>query len=1325
MQVSVIPLRSGGQSPDVIRERAVRLFQFLREYTLLRTKSLRTTDAYEEVIWLADVPQTPGCRCAVLDPDGKDAEIWLEVAQPRIEPPPPPPEVLRRWLKPDGLSDSSLDAPPIFDEIQLSDEATAPGEEPPWVRFDEMSVAGRAHAQYVDGRWRPWAELDRARRRQQQVYTDLFRLHQSQQRLGEAHEVVMGLGHLSWRTPSGVAVRRHLVVAQSDVRFDARAGVISVVAAVDGARPALEQDMLEPDERPAADQLDPIASMLSEVGDDIFSDEALRHALQEWAQAASSRGHYEDGLERPASVTDDPVVHLAPALILRRRTERSIVQAIEAITTHLQQEGAYVPAGVQQLVGIVEDDEPGVARDAEAAASVDEPLFPLPANEEQLDIVRRLTGRPGVLVQGPPGTGKSHTIANLVAHLLAQGQRVLVTSHTARALEVLRAKVPEEIRQLAVVVLGNDVSGREELRASVMGIQRRFSSWNRRRSDERVSSLRQALTQARQAEAAALSQLRALRESDTYRHPPSFGGYEGTSQQIATTLRWQAAEYEWITTRGEPRGEYPLSREEASELQTLLRELDESAETELALAAPDQADLAAPGVFAEMIESERGAAAASAEVERFRSHPAYGPLRSCVSEARSGLWSAAHELAQARFATEQRGDPWVASAASQVLHGSSARWRDLERFTSEVLESVRPRLAAVGHAQVTGIEARSPAVVLGDSRPLLDHLGQGHGWGRGPLRAAVVKRAQYVADEVRVDGIPCRDVGVLMRLVTWLEVQAALDGLDAEWSALVIAPTGSPGARAAVYEDALAALQAVLLLESRLRSALAAAAAIPDMPGQGWNDPAAVSGLVGAAAAAHRDAAWADAAARFAEMEAVLRAVGGSGQVHGAVDAMLDALVSRDAPLYRDAYSALEVVAQRGERRRRRDVLLALLHEAAPGVATSLLADRGLQDARLASLHAAWDWVRASAWLRRLADPAELRRLERELDTARQEIERQTRALAAELAWAQTMGRLTESERQHLVAWEKAVQRIGKGTGKTAPAWRAKAREAMEGCRTAVPAWIMPIYKVAETVDIAPEAFDVVIVDEASQSGPEALFLQFLARRMIVVGDDQQISPSNIGIQREKVELLNAQYMKDIKLGSFFNADTSLFDIAAIRYRHRVMLREHFRCMPEIIQFSNGLCYRDQPLIPLRQFGADRLTPAVRTTHVQDGYRTADVNEPEANAIVERVEACLRDPAYDGRTLGVVSLVGPGQAEHIRRLLAERIDPAEIERRQLLCGEAYAFQGDERDVMFLSLVQAPSDGRRIAVLSRDADKRRFNVGPVVPGTRCGSSTRRP
>src|SRR5262249_7881583 len=77
-------------------------------------------------------------------------------------------------------------------------------------------------------------------------------------------------------------------------------------------------------------------------------------------------------------------------------------------------------------------------------------------NAEQLEIARHLEQQGAVLVQGPPGTGKTHTIANLLGHLLSQGKRVLVTSHTAKALKVLRDHVVKPLQPLCVSVLNDD-----------------------------------------------------------------------------------------------------------------------------------------------------------------------------------------------------------------------------------------------------------------------------------------------------------------------------------------------------------------------------------------------------------------------------------------------------------------------------------------------------------------------------------------------------------------------------------------------------------------------------------------------------------------------------------------------------------------------------------------------------------------------------------------------------------------------------------------------------------------------------------------------------
>ncbi|NED61443.1 hypothetical protein G3I15_10965, partial [Streptomyces sp. SID10244] len=75
-----------------------------------------------------------------------------------------------------------------------------------------------------------------------------------------------------------------------------------------------------------------------------------------------------------------------------------------------------------------------------------------------------------------------------------------------------------------------------------------------------------------------------------------------------------------------------------------------------------------------------------------------------------------------------------------------------------------------------------------------------------------------------------------------------------------------------------------------------------------------------------------------------------------------------------------------------------------------------------------------------------------------------------------------------------------------------------------------------------------------------------------------------------------------------------------------------FRSMPEIIEFSSRQFYSGAPLLPVRQFGADRLPP-LRSVAVDDGVAGGQgasvVNENEAAAIVAALATCLDDPAYD------------------------------------------------------------------------------------------------
>ena len=69
----------------------------------------------------------------------------------------------------------------------------------------------------------------------------------------------------------------------------------------------------------------------------------------------------------------------------------------------------------------------------------------------------------------------------------------------------------------------------------------------------------------------------------------------------------------------------------------------------------------------------------------------------------------------------------------------------------------------------------------------------------------------------------------------------------------------------------------------------------------------------------------------------------------------------------------------------------------------------------------------------------------------------------------------------------------------------------MAAAQAAVPVWIAPLSRVAESFDARASRFDVVIIDEASQCDVMGLIALYLGAQIVVVGDDQQVTPAAVG----------------------------------------------------------------------------------------------------------------------------------------------------------------------------------------------------------------------
>ncbi len=1292
------------------------LFRFLLDFVALRTKTVRDVSQYEDIVWLADIPRRRGCHCAVWG-TGEDTEThsWLSVKQPRLIPPPQPSGELVRWMRPSEISDSSLEMPELLDELATDRDEQVPS--PPSSILDHPEIK-REWEEYVQNSWWPWAERDRVEQAVQRVYSKLFAMYQRQQRLGEQYEIVLGVGLLCWEPDGHAPLRRHAVVANASLELDGRRGVIEASAASDGPDLRFELDMVEPSLRPDSTEQQGLNESLEALGEELWASDGLSAVLTELVRLLSPQGQYQSTMVAERGVSPAPRVDFAPALILRRRTERSLTTAFADIVGQLES-GVQVPPALAKFMSST---DPGTA--CESSLVVDstqesETYFPLEANEEQLRIVERLRDNPGVLVQGPPGTGKSHTIVNLMCHLLAAGKRVLVSSQGARALRVLRRYIDErvpEIAPLAVVLLGADRESLQAMEDSVAGITSKHSFWDPEESDARLSQFESQLDVARRQGAEAYKRLVAIRETEVFEHSSACGGYHGTLRAIASRLGNEEAELGWIRFPVAAEAAPPVTDEEFRELLHLLRESELSDWIQTGTRLPQPEELPDPASLEGLVTIETGAIEAC---ERDGMHDD-GSKSQLLAEADPSvlkrLESDVQELLDIADRIDRHIQPWTGRLVREVLGDKDRVWRELLEATQEHLREVADRTRWADELQVGGLGARDRHVVRAQAERLRDHLRGGGSWGFGPFRHKTAKECLYFREEVTVQGQACDTPELIRDLLEWLAIFEHIRLVSELWSDVCECSLKGFSAQVGEYEDLCEPLEdamTLLTVKARVQGGIDGIGGVAEPT---WHDVEDLKRLLRSISSARHMQARTSATA---SVEVLLRRIAKLAESEHS-DPLLGEMAGfaegRDTGAYRLAHAEIERRRILVAASKRRAQLLDALGDSSSDLAEELQrsAADSVWDDRSAAFVRAWNWARCSEWVRDMAKPGVEREAYREVESARTRSKELLARIAAESAWQRCFHAMSEEARRSLVAWSKAVRRIGKGTGKYAAQHRREARGHLQACQRAIPAWIMPLYRVADTIAVKPNQFDVVILDEASQSGPEALLCAYLAKSMVVVGDDKQISPTYAGVNHRDVTVLRTRHLGDLPQSDSYGVHQSIFDLAEIAFSGRIRLREHFRCMPEIIQFSNQLCYSGEPLIPLRQYGKGRLEPVVSTRYITGGYMkgrsSQAVNPPEAEAIVEHiVNMCGDADGYAGKSIGVISLLGSGQARLIESMLIEHVGPDILEERQIVCGDAYAFQGDERDVMLLSMVSAPADDRRIGVLANEAAKRRFNV----------------
>lgn len=1082
---------------------------------------------------------------------------------------------------------------------------------------------------------------------------------------------------------------------------------------------------------------------LEDAGADanLAGDESLSEALEKFAASLHPDCRFVPaGEELPEGSGEKPAFTLeaSPVILIEPRPS-GVRSAIRSIRKDIA-EHRDVPAHLMEIVcpdvfpTLASGLTPTLSLEAKLAATAGEDpdvLLAKPANPEQLAIAHEVEHNNVVLVQGPPGTGKTHTIANLLGHFLSQGKRVLVTSHTTKALSVVKDLLPKEIQPLCVTMLGD----RKDLEQTSSELITRLTRLNVEDLEARIRAL--SLERHRLGTALADRRRRIFEQRRIEHEAVEFNGRRYTLTEIAKFLR-EAERLQALIPGEVAEGPLPLS----------FRELLELYGTNGRWGAETARDLS--GLLPELellpdVDTMRGMN------RRWRDVLAEDAGDVTIDERRSASGERLHAFMKGGETLLVAPESGISALTPAMDLSPLTETDDMKRLALSLGLADEACRAAFEQLEAE-LSAANELTLAVDRASLLDSR-------TVVIPDAIDADASVKAAEWFAANDPDGSTGFLGRLFNKeaREAADALAGVEVDGSR----PTSKESFEAVALH---ARLKAAVKTAARTWDSLAERAGAPAFATYGDN---AVRTLFTRYGTSLSDTCiwWRRVFVPYIE-----------GLLSAGIEAegMKELLESAD-PLEAARRFATDVLAPVHTARHREAELHALrewqatesqkLYAAAPACATArrlaaatlvdpdaweleaerlrkLLEDQPLFARRTELLErlraAAPEWANAleagepgfttsnpspeitNAWLYRQLERIYTRATAADLDALQSDAERlcadlreATAQLAVAKAWLAVKSRLSNGPALSNLFSLAAYMKRAVGRGRKSAAWRREVNRLLPACQQAVPVWIMMIQDALLNFSTASK-FDVIVVDEASQADMTALPLLYMGKKVIVVGDDRQVTPLSVGTSEAAVDALCARHLEGrVKEPKLYDSRLSLYGLVQSMAFPAHMLVEHFRSVPEIIGWCSRLSYNGT-IRPLRDASSSSLKPAVVPWRTRGTAGDNGVNEEEAQAVIRLLRAMIHDPAYDGKTFGIIPMrsVHGAQVNRIRRLLVENFDPREIERRRIHCGIPAEFQGDERDVVILSLVDSAAPGLPLRKETDGADgmmKKRWNV----------------
>ena len=1033
----------------------------------------------------------------------------------------------------------------------------------------------------------------------------------------------------------------------------------------------------------------------------------------------SNKGYFIDDEEMLNIKEDDILIEDKPLIFIRKK-DTGIVKAIESIVDRIENHGE-IPNQLLELVGIIKNKENNNKSRIEDIKE-EEILFVKDTNREQVDIAKQIEINDAVVVQGPPGTGKTHTIANLLGHFLAQGKNVLITSHTKKALRVLKEKIPKNIQGLCISILDDDNS---DMRKSVESISEKmghFTSDNLKKEVEELENIR-------------IREYNELKDINNkmyiIKHKESqaiiFNGESFSIQEIGTFLRNNPKILEKIPGKISDLIPCPITNEEFRFLSNEYKEIiDKDEEKEITLGLNEPTDYLDDEAFKNLIDSKKLAEDEFKETIKGTDY---------IFKNKYLLINGKELVDLEKFKENYTGDfipkelkknieKWKIEAAIAGLTnvGNRINWQN---FIEEIKRTYK--YSSDMSPKLFKKKINFSDLSLTNAKQLVQELKNAFDNPGFLLNLNLKKAKNNIGDKVTLNGELIKDTSECTLILEYIDLLIQEKELKESWKELIeknegISVDSLDGNLLDYAFETLKDIEYFLNWTHSEKDNLLKNIEKIGINKENLFDDTDISiekikNILISVKDIEKIIEVSNKALNLAkkneEYSSYLKNIDKITKKNSILDNELkNSIENEDTEKYSLYLEKLKNILIKENSYNKRKEILSKISKIAFDWYEVL---RNGTVEPIEDVYEIWKWKQLSQELEKLEkEPYE--KLEKKALEKVKNIRKATLELVEKKSWYHVLHFIEKKENllvsQALRGWEQTIQKIGKGTGKNAPLYRKQAKEKMATCQKAVPAWIMPMNKVIDTLNPAENKFDIIIIDEASQSDLSSLILLYMAKKVIIVGDDKQVSPLDIGTSTEKINTLRTKYIeRKITNDDLYGLNSSLYSVATTTYQP-LMLKEHFRCVPEIIGYSNKTSYNFK-IKPLRESSSSILKPAVidyKVPGIRDEKRK--INIIEAKTIVALIKACLELEEYAESSFGVISLLGDEQVELIQKLIIEKIDTIDIEKHNILCGNASNFQGDERDVMFLTMVDSNSgegplrmttDGREGAI------KKRYNV----------------